>query len=155
MGILQTRIWPSQIPLSRCATLLNAESGPEARYRKSGETRFENSSRITGKPEVISSPVALVPTNTLEVIDEPTPGWSASGSNPLHLSRGAARRLTPWLFHAADWRRVRRCCVAASSFPIPVGVDLHLRPNPNRNQAGYCFTNFRGILGGCRKITTR
>lgn len=34
--------------------------------------------RVTGNPEVISSPVGLVPTNTLVVIDGTTPGQSAN-----------------------------------------------------------------------------
>src|SRR5229473_6917625 len=36
----------------------------------------------------------------------------------IHVIRhaGTARRLVCWLFHAADWRRICRCCVVAFSF---------------------------------------
>jgi hypothetical protein len=52
MGILQTRIWLPQIPLSRFAPLCGTPNpGQKSGTGKSSGTRLENSSRITGKPE--------------------------------------------------------------------------------------------------------
>jgi hypothetical protein len=55
MGILQTRIWLPQIPLSRFAPLCGTPNpGQKSGTGKSSGTRLENSSRITGHAEVIS-----------------------------------------------------------------------------------------------------
>jgi hypothetical protein len=54
MGILQTRIWLPQTPLSRFAPLCGTpNAGQKSGTGKSSGTRLENSSRITGHPEVI------------------------------------------------------------------------------------------------------
>jgi len=39
-----------------------------------------------------------------------------------------ARRLASWLFHAADWRRICRCCLPASSFRSPSAWISCARP---------------------------
>jgi hypothetical protein len=66
MGILQTRIWLPQIPLSSFAPLCGTpKAGQRSGAGKSSGTRLENSSRITGNPEVIRSSVGLVLTNAL------------------------------------------------------------------------------------------
>jgi hypothetical protein len=70
MGILQTRIWLPQIPLSRFAPLCGTPNlGQKSGTGKSSGTRLENSSRITGNPEVIRSSVGLVLTNASALPD--------------------------------------------------------------------------------------
>jgi hypothetical protein len=59
MGILQTRIWLPEIPLSRFAARRNP--GQKSGTGKSSGTRLENSSRLTGHAEVIP----VNPTETL------------------------------------------------------------------------------------------
>src|SRR5580704_19387781 len=75
-------------------------------------------------PEVISSPVGLVPTNALVVIDGPTPGLSAIrklGGSLVTSKQGKAGR--------HQWRKKRNglfvCLLASAAEMGPEFIDRH------------------------------